>query len=121
MTVVRIPTKVPSVPTAAPSPAAVSILPFMGSGGGIPVSMRQFIPPNGLAGFAQQTPAVQSLYRKAGGGGARRRKRKSAKKVTRAGVRRVARKAKTRAGSKFTKGSAAAKRHMAKLRKMRKK
>lgn len=77
---------------------------------------NQFIPPNGLAGFAQQTPAVQALYRRrrSGGGGGRRRKKKAAGAVKRR--KRTARKK----ISKFTKGSAAAKRHMAKLRNMRK-
>lgn len=78
----------------------------------------QFIPPNGLAGFMQQTPAVQALYSKKGNGGGGRRRRK--KKSAGAAVKRVKRKVK-RAGKKFAKGSAAAKRHMAKLRKMRKK
>ena len=41
----------------------------------------QFIPPNGFAGFAQQTPAVQSIYRKGrNGGSGRKRRRKAAKK-----------------------------------------
>lgn len=80
----------------------------------------QFIPPNGLAGWMQQTPAVQSMFKKKGNGGGRRR-RKAAGKKARAGVRRVARKASKRGGLKrFAKGSAAAKRHMAKLRGMRK-
>lgn len=82
------------------------------------MSMRQFIPPNGLAGFAQQTPAVQSLYRgKRNGSGGTRRRRKAATKKAAAGVRRVARK---RAGKKLVKGSAAARKHMARIRKMRK-
>lgn len=80
---------------------------------------NQFIPPNGLAGFAQQTPAVQALYARRGrsNGGRRRRKKKAAGAVKS----RVKRATKRATGSKFTKGSAAAKRHMAKLRKMRKK
>lgn len=77
----------------------------------------QFIPPNGFAGFAQQTAAVQQLYRK--GGGAKRRK----KKATRAAAPRKkrAKRAAARGAGKFVKGSAAAKAHMARLRKMRKK
>lgn len=82
--------------------------------------LGQFVPPNGFAGFAQQTSAVQSLYRKGRGGGSRKRRRKAAaKKVARAGKRRVKRAAAGKA-KRFVKGSAAAKRHMAKLRKMRK-
>ena len=80
----------------------------------------QFIPPNGFAGFAQQTPAVQSIYRKGrNGGSGRKRRRKAAKKAAGTARRRVRRAAAGKA-KRFTKGSAAAKRHMAKLRKMRK-
>ena len=84
-----------------------------------------FIPPGGFAGFAQQTPAVQALVR-----GPVRRKRK---KVTRRKATRRARTATTRrrrvsrktTGRKkkpayMVKGSPAAKRRMAQLRKMRK-
>lgn len=78
----------------------------------------QFIPPNGLAGFMQQTPAVQALYKGSRGGGTRRR-RKAKKKVRAAAKRTVKRRVK-RAGKKLAKGSAAAKRYMAKIRKMRK-
>jgi hypothetical protein len=98
----------------------IQFAPFGASGGGIPVSMRQFIPANGLAGFAQQTPAVQALYRSGRTSGGRRRR--TAKKKA-AGVKRVAKRAKSRTKStakRFVKGSAAAKRHMAKIRKMRK-
>lgn len=118
MTVYRPGGKTPAVVPAEPTPASTPFIPFMGSGGGIPVSMSQFIPPNGLAGFAQQTPAVQSLYRKGrgGGGGRRRRKKKAASAVKR----RVKRTAKRAAGKRLAKGSAAAKRRMAQLRKMRK-
>ena len=79
----------------------------------------QFIPPNGFAGFAQQTPAVQSIYRKSRSGGGGRRRRKAAKKAACTARRRGRRGAAGKA-KRFTKGSAAAKRHMAKLRKMRK-
>jgi len=86
-----------------------------------------FVPPGGYAGFAQQTPAVQSLLsrpakRRAGSAPVRRKKR-ATKKVARKRVRTRAKPA-TRARSakkpaRLVKGSAAAKRHMAKLRKMR--
>lgn len=115
----------PKPPASAPQPRLQILeqpqvsLSFVShqSGGGIPIPMSQFIPPNGFAGFAQQTPAVQALYR--GGrraGSKRRRKRTTAKKAAPRRRRRVA----AKAGGKFTKGSAAARRHMAKLRKMRK-
>lgn len=85
--------------------------------------MPSFVPPNGFFGFAQQTPAAQALYRRTTkSSGGRRRKKKRAASVKRA--RRIPGKSarrSTRGASKFTKGSAAAKRHMAKLRKMRKK
>jgi len=97
--------------------------------------IKMFIPPGGFAGFAQQTQAVQTLIAKPA---ARRKSPVRRKKTTkrRAGTR--ARKATTRRapvkramGSKkrttgasqkparMVKGSPAAKRHMAKLRKMR--
>lgn len=79
--------------------------------------MPGFVPPNGFAGFAQQTPAVQSLYSGRKRRGGVRRKRSSKKKA--AGVRRVAKRARS-AGGRLKKGSAAAKARMAKLRKMRK-
>lgn len=74
-----------------------------------------FIPPAGFAGLAQQTPAVQALYRGKRRNGKRRTSRK--KKAVAAAPRRR----KAARGNRFTKGSAAAKAHMAKLRKMRKK
>lgn len=81
--------------------------------------MPAFMPPNGFAGLAQQTPAVQQLYRKRGsvGGGARRRRRTKSK---------VSVRTKRRASSRskpmrLVKGSAAAKRYMSKIRRMRKK
>lgn len=79
----------------------------------------QFIPPNGLAGFMQQTPAVQALYRgKRTTAGGRRRKKKAAAGVKRR-VKRAAKSTARRRGAKLVKGSAAAKRHMARIRKMR--
>ena len=86
-------------------------------------SVRIVVPPGGFAGFAQQTAATQELFRRAGrlGGQAtqRKRRRKSAKKkaVRASGKRRT-----RRAGKKarLVKGSAAAKRYMAKIRRKRK-
>jgi hypothetical protein len=79
------------------------------------------IPPGGFAGFAQQTAATHALLspRKSRGtanGRPRRKKKRVAKK--RAAPKR-ARRAATGKTSRMVKGSAAAKRHMAKLRKMR--
>lgn len=83
--------------------------------------MKITIPPGGFAGFAQQTPATQQLFQRAGKLGGQRsaaKRRRSKKKAAAA----PARKRKTRArraGAKLVKGSAAAKRHMARLRNMR--
>jgi hypothetical protein len=81
-----------------------------------------FIPPGGFAGFSQQTPATQAVLstvnrsRSAPRGKKRAKKKRVAKR--RAAPKRTRRKA-TRKASRMVKGSAAAKRHMAKLRKMR--
>lgn len=106
------------------------------SGGGVPVS--GFLPPNGYAGFAQQTPAVQSLYRSRGMSkrrGSRRGKKRAGGllgQITRAVSRRKGpkkRKGSSRlravsvtgraAQGRLLKGSMAAKRRMAQLRRMR--
>ncbi len=78
------------------------------------------IPPGGFAGFAQMTPAskaamgVGKILRKFGG----KKRRKKAKK---AGGKRKKRKSKAkRAGKRLVKGSAAAKKFMANLRRRRK-
>ncbi len=74
-------------------------------------------------GMAQQTMAVQQLYRKASGAvrarTSKRRKTATAKRAKKSAS--ATKRSKPRAtskASKFVKGSAAAKRHMAKLRKM---
>ncbi len=87
------------------------------------ISARVFIPPNGFTGAGQQTQAAQLTgMRMPRATNGTRRKRKSA--AVRAPARRAMAKASRRAngkkGGKFVKGSAAAKRHMAKLRRMRK-
>jgi len=87
----------------------------------MPQRLLKFVPPGGFRGFQDQTIAAQqqiankigSVARSASGGGRKRRKKA---KPARAVKRRASRR-----GGKFTKGSAAAKRHMAKLRRMRKK
>ena len=75
------------------------------------------IPPNGFAGFGQQSVAAQQMI---GGAMAKktRRKKRRKKRVTkkRATRRKTTRKKKP---ARLVKGSAAAKRHMAKLRAMR--
>lgn len=90
--------------------------------------MPFIVPGIGYAGLGQQTAAAQQVFRQAmGGARATRRasstgsRRKRPKTVRRA--RRIPGKSARRAtrgrSNRFTKGSAAAKRHMAKLRKMR--
>lgn len=85
----------------------------------------KFVPPGGYAGFAQQTPAVQTLVsrpstvtRKKSGSAPKRRKKRVAKKAP--ARKRAVRRARSGKPARLVKGSAAAKAHMAKLRKMRK-
>jgi len=78
----------------------------------------RYPPPGGFAGFAQETPAQQAQFGKAGmsSGGTRRRAKKKAKAST------PRRRKKSSARKTGTgKGSAAMKRKMARLRRMRKK
>ena len=77
----------------------------------------RYPPPGGFAGFAQETPAQQAVFTKGGmsNGGTRRRAKKKAK----AAAPRRRKKASGKAGT--GKGSAAMKRKMARLRRMRKK
>lgn len=82
------------------------------------------IPPGGMAGFNQMTSASKlALFPRRSGGSKKRKKRSAApkRKSTRkrtTGAKRAKRS--TGKAAKFVKGSAAAKRYMAKLRKMRK-
>ena len=90
--------------------------------------MQRYIPPGGFVGAQSNTMAAQATLLGAPGpmssrGGARR-KRRSAR--SNGGSRRSARKSRgssraARKAARFVKGSAAAKRHMARLRKMRRK
>jgi hypothetical protein len=87
------------------------------------------IPPNGFIGNFNQTPATQALVsRNIGGrrkGPARKRRKKTAKKKRSPARRKAAsprkRVARKKTGKRLVKGSAAAKRRMAQLRKMRRK
>lgn len=82
--------------------------------------MSTIVPPGGFAGFSQMTQASQTALR--GGVGTRRsgtkRRKKSAKRS--GGAKRQRNTAKRKAG-RLVKGSAAAKRFMANLRRKRKK
>lgn len=91
--------------------------------------MPIYIPPNGLAGFAQQTPAVRAMSSsskvrsvRVNTGKLPRRRRVKGVKASKpnSSVYRKRRKKKGAGAAKLVKGSAAAKRHMAKLRAMRK-
>jgi hypothetical protein len=70
-------------------------------------------------GVQQQTPAVQAAFRAVIGTTRRTATARRRKKKATAPKRKAKKRASSR-GGKFVKGSAAAKRHMAKLRKMRK-
>lgn len=108
------PVTVPDAPALPAGPVPFSDFIPQFSGGGIPVSLP-IVPPGGFFGFAQQTPAAQrSMGAVRTRASATRRRRRKAKKVA------SPRRRRRSSGNKFTKGSAAAKRHMAKLRAMRK-
>jgi hypothetical protein len=86
------------------------------------VNRKPIVPPGGFAGLNQQTPATQALFSGAVKKKATRKRRKVARKKAPTRRRKVAKKARRAAGAKrLVKGSAAAKRHMARLRAMRKK
>lgn len=80
----------------------------------------RYPPPGGFAGFAEQTPAAQSALTK-GTGSMSSGPRRSRKKKASAPKRRGKAKRAHKSGGKLKKGSPAAKRRMAKLRRMRKK
>lgn len=100
----------------------------------MPMRKVPFVPPGGFSGFAQQTPATQALL-SAGGGtrkratGTRKTRKRPAKKrpVRRRSTKSRptrARRSRVKGGKKpayMVKGSPAAKRRMAQLRKMRRK
>lgn len=87
--------------------------------------MKLIVPPGGFAGFAQQTAATQELFRRAGRLGGkttqRRRKRKSAGAKKKRAVRAKARTRNSKKPARLVKGSAAAKRYMASIRRKRRK
>jgi len=90
--------------------------------------VRIVIPPGGFAGFAQQTPATQRLFAQAAGRrGGRTTQRRRRKSRAAAGAPRRRRKSSSRRRAtarrsrpmRLVKGSAAAKRYMAKIRRKR--
>jgi hypothetical protein len=81
------------------------------------------VPPGGFAGFAQQTPATQALFQRAGRKGGlttARRRRKTKAKTKRAKTRTTRRKTARGKKGRLVKGSPAAKRYMASIRRKRK-
>jgi len=90
--------------------------------------VRIIVPPGGFAGFAQQTPATQRLFSQAagrrGGQTTQRRRRRKAKAAAPRRRRRSAssaprRRARRARPARLVKGSAAAKRYMASIRRKR--
>lgn len=122
-------TKPTRPPDAAPAPAPApdasygvtnipSIAPLLNRGPTVSI----IVPPGGFAGFAQQTAATQAMFQRAGRKGG---KRSAAKRRKRATAKRAAPSRKRRARAKtskrrLVKGSAAAKRYMASIRRKRK-
>jgi hypothetical protein len=81
--------------------------------------MGGFIPPGGVMGFSQMTPASQLALTK---GTARRSSSGRKRRTKRAKARKARKASKTKRGKKrLVKGSAAAKRYMAKIRRKRRK
>jgi len=125
-------TSPPTPPVVTQSPASVPFG-YGGGGGGqsayIPLinggSVKTMIvPPGGFAGFAQQTPATQQLFARAGKKGGKRsaatRKRRKTKGKVKASPRRKRKTARAKRPARLVKGSAAAKRYMASIRRKRK-
>lgn len=86
-------------------------------------SRTLIVPPGGFAGNAQQTSATQLLFSKAsgarGGRTTQRRRKAKAKTATRSRKRKTS--TRKRGKARLVKGSAAAKRFMASIRRKRKK
>jgi hypothetical protein len=87
-------------------------------------TVKIIVPPGGFAGFAQQTPATQQLFAKAGRKGGKRsaatRKRRKTKAKAKASPRRKRKTARAKRPARLVKGSAAAKRYMASIRRKKK-
>lgn len=117
---------------STPLQNAPGFTPFAPTGGGggstvIPIlsggSMRSIVvPPGGFAGFAQQTAATQALFQRAGRKGGLRSARKRRKTKAKTKRAKTTRRRTTRGKkARLVKGSAAAKRYMASIRRKRKK
>lgn len=120
-------------PTVGGGPADLPFIIGGGGGGGsnsIPIyggdnGMGLIVPPGGFAGFAQQTPATQAMFQRAGRIGGKRsaakRRRKSSKKKVGRAVRAKKRTKRSTKPARLVKGSAAAKKYMASIRRKRRK
>lgn len=84
----------------------------------MPNVKQPIVPPGGFAGFSQQTQATQALFSAALKKKTVRKKRTRKKAAKKRPAKRKTRRKK--AGKRLVKGSAAAKRRMAQLRRMRK-
>lgn len=83
--------------------------------------MSIIVPPGGFAGFAQQTAATQAMFQRAGRKGGKKSARRRKAKAKAAPRKRARRKtANGKRPARLVKGSAAAKRYMASIRKKRK-
>ena len=92
----------------------------------MPNVKKPIVPPGGFAGFSQQTSATQALFGAAVRKKSTRKKRRKVARKKRKTVRRkkrpaTRRKTRRKTSGRLVKGSAAAKRRMAQLRRMRKK
>jgi len=90
----------------------------------MPTRKQPLIPPGGFIGFGSQTPAVQALLRSPATRKKRRTTTRRKKTTTRRRKKAPTRRRRTTTRKKparLVKGSLAAKRHMAKLRRMRRK
>lgn len=84
----------------------------------------QWVPPNGFIGNGQQTMATQMITggMRSTANGTRRRRRKTKKRASASSTRkRKASRRSTKRPARLVKGSAAAKRYMAKIRRKRRK
>lgn len=127
----RIPVSDPPPPPPPPQSAPPGAVPFIIGGGAgsstvIPIleggRVRTIVvPPGGFAGFAQQTPATQAMFQRAGRKGGLRSARKRRKTKAKTKRAKTTRRRTTRGKkARLVKGSAAAKRYMASIRRKRK-
>jgi hypothetical protein len=108
---------------ARPAPPAQPVIPATRTDTGQNF-MGGFIPPGGVMGFAQMSPASQLALTRGARGTRRTTSRRRKKRSTRSKTRSTRKRSKRASGSKkrkLVKGSAAAKRYMAKIRRKRRK